>query len=227
VQPSLVLIPSPLLGPATWMPVASVLQRRGHDVRVADLRRVAQSAPPYWPCGVEAIVESAGDGPVLLVPHSNSGLYVPAVLEALGDQVRGVVFVDAALPQTGYYAQRAFLNTLVEADGRLPPWTSWWDEADVAELFPDAEVRARVEAEQQRMPLAYWEHPPPAPDGWDTVACSYLWFAEPYDSGAEQAAARNWPTRRAPGQHLHMLVDPETVATAVLELGQHAQRQKG
>lgn len=132
------LIPSPLLGPATWAPTARVLERRGRRTRVPSLQCVSRAAPPYWPAGVDAIVRSAGGEPVVLVPHSNSGLYIPAVIDAVGDPVRGVVFVDAALPGAGYYAQRDCLNTLAGADGLLPPWTSWWEESDVAELFPHA-----------------------------------------------------------------------------------------
>jgi pimeloyl-ACP methyl ester carboxylesterase len=221
VEPSFVLIPSPLLGPTTWEPTARVLELLGRRARVPSLQCVSSGAPPYWPAGVDAIVRSAGGEPVVLVPHSNSGLYVPAVIEALGDQVRGVVFVDAALPGVGYYAQRDFLNTLAGADGLLPPWTSWWEESDVAELFADAAMRARVEAEQARMPLAYYDHLPPAPDGWDRLPCAYIWFAEPYDTGAERASAHGWPTRHVPGNHLHMLVDPDAVAAAVLELAGH------
>jgi pimeloyl-ACP methyl ester carboxylesterase len=218
MQPSLVLIPSPLLGPASWEPTARAFESHGQHPKVPSLRCVSSAAPPYWPAGVDAIVQAAGSEPVVLVPHSNSGLYMPAVVDALGDQVRGVVFVDAALPGAGYIAQREFLTNLAGVDGRLPPWTAWWDESDVADLFPDAETRARVEAEQVRMPLAYWEHLPPAPDGWDRPPCAYLWFAEPYAAGAEQAAANGWPTRHVAGNHLHMLVDPDAVAAAVLEL---------
>jgi pimeloyl-ACP methyl ester carboxylesterase len=130
------------------------LKRRGRRAHVPSMHCVSRGAPPYWPAGVDAIVRAAGAEPVVLVPHSNSGLYVPAVIDALGDQVRGVVFVDAAFPGAGYFAQRDFLNTLAGADGLLPPWTSWWEQSDVAELFPNAELRARVEAEQARMPLA-------------------------------------------------------------------------
>lgn len=214
----IVLVPSPLLGPASWEPTARVLEQAGRRVRVASLQGVARSEPPYWPAGVDEIVRTVAGEPVVLVPHSNSGLYMPAVVDALGEQARGVVFVDSALPGAGYFAQRDFLNDLVDADGFLPPWTTWWDESDVAELFPDAEVRARVEAEQPRMPLGYYDHLPPAPEGWDRLPCAYLWFAVPYDAAADRAAARGWPTLHVPGQHLHMLVDPEAVASALLEL---------
>jgi len=216
--PSIILIHSPFLGPATWQSTAYVLANQGRGVRVPDLSVVAKSAPPYWPAGLDSIVRAAGDDPVVLVPHSNAGLYIPAVVEALGDQVRGVVFVDAALPGRGHYRTADFLKKLAAADGLLPPWTSWWDEADVAALFPNADVRALVEAEQPRMPLAYFEHLPPAPDGWATVPCGNVWFGEPYDQGAEQAANLGWPTAHLPGGHLQMLSDPPAIASAILEI---------
>ncbi|MEP7021006.1 MAG: hypothetical protein ABI808_10165 [Pseudonocardiales bacterium] len=183
-----------------------------------DLSAVAHSAPPYWPAGLESIIRTVADGPVVLVPHSNAGLFVPAVIKALGDQVRGVVFVDAALPGVGHHSKSDFLRRLATVDGLLPPWTSWWDEADVVDLFPNASVRAEVEAEQPRIPLAYYDHLPPAPDGWALPPCGYIWFGAPYDKGAEQTAQCGWPTAHLPGGHLHMLVDPDAVATAVLKM---------
>jgi hypothetical protein len=38
-----VLIPSPLVGPATWRWVAEALTSAGHDVAVPDLRRAAMT----------------------------------------------------------------------------------------------------------------------------------------------------------------------------------------
>ena len=219
MEPSLVLIHSPFLGPATWQSTARALAGDGRQVQVPSMLAVARSAPPYWPAGVDAITRSvADDEPVVLVPHSNAGLFVPAVVDALGDQVRGVVFVDAALPGAGHHTTSDFLSRLATADGLLPPWTSWWDDADVAEVFPNADVRAEVEAEQPRMPLAYYDHLPPAPPGWATPPCGYLWFGTPYDKGAAQAADFGWPTAHLPGNHLHMLADPDAVAAAVLQL---------
>jgi hypothetical protein len=88
-------------------------------------------------------------------------------------------------------------------------------------LFPNDEVRARVEAEQPRLPLAYYDHLPPALDGWDRPPCAYLWFGAPYDATAELASARGWTTRHLPGNHLQMLADPDAVADAVLDLAVH------
>jgi pimeloyl-ACP methyl ester carboxylesterase len=218
VAPTLILIHSPFLGPATWHPTARALQSRGRSARVPSLRAVAQSAPPYWPAGLDSIVEAAADDPVILVPHSNAGLFVPAVVDALGDQVRGTVFIDAALPGVGPHSARDFLRHLATADGYLPQWTSWWGDADVAELFPNAYVRAEVESEQPRMPLAYYDHLPPVTDGWAGPACGFLWFGPPYDKEAEQAAGYGWPTKHLPGKHLHMLIEPDAVATAILQI---------
>jgi pimeloyl-ACP methyl ester carboxylesterase len=187
-------------------------------VHVPSLLVVAASAPPYWPAGVDAICRPLGDEPVVLVPHSNAGLYVPAVIDRLGEQVRGVVFVDAALPSTGHLTTPEFLRRLVTTDGLLPPWTAWWDEADVADLFPDAETRAEVEAEQPRMPLGYYDHLPPARQDWAALPCGYLWFGAPYDQEAAQAAASGWPTAQLPGNHLHMLTDPDAAAGAILQM---------
>jgi pimeloyl-ACP methyl ester carboxylesterase len=218
VEPTFLLVPSVLLGPSTWELTAGVMERVGRRVRRPSLQGVARAAAPYWPAGVDAIVQAAGGESVILVLHSNSGLYAPVVVESLGEHVRGVVFVDAAFPEAGCNTQRDFLAGLVDPDGFLPPWTEWWDESDVAELFSDDKVRARVEAEQQRLPLAYYDHLPPVLDGWDQLPCAYLWFGEPYDEAANRAHARGWATKHVPGQHLHMLVAPEAVAGALLDL---------
>jgi pimeloyl-ACP methyl ester carboxylesterase len=216
--PSLILIHSPFLGPMTWQSTARALEAKERRAHVPSLLAVARCAPPYWPAGVDSIIRSAADEPVILLPHSNAGLYVPAVVEALGEQVRGVVFIDAALPGGGHHTTSEFLRRLATVDGLLPQWTSWWDEADVDALFPDAHVRAEVEAEQPRIPLAYYDHLPPAPHDWNAPLVGYIWFGRPYDKGAAQAAMLGWPTVHLPGGHLHMLNDPDAVAAAVLEM---------
>ena len=82
--------------------------------------------------------------PVVLVAHSNAGRLVPVVVQASPRPVVASVFVDAALPERrgptpGATAQRlAVLRGMAGDDGRLPPWTHWFDEAQVAPLFPNA-----------------------------------------------------------------------------------------
>jgi hypothetical protein len=90
-----VLISSPFPGPAVWEPVAVAL-RDGFGVTAVT------PAPPVPAAADPAVVLAAlrdrlpKRDDLVLVPHSNAGLYVPALVSAR--PVRGVVFVDAVLP---------------------------------------------------------------------------------------------------------------------------------
>lgn len=215
----LVLVPSPLLGPAVWTGVARTLRRRGRDVVV----------PPAYGdlAGPDDVVDHLrrsvpADVPVVLVPHSNSGLYAAAL--AAERDVAAVVFVDAGLPsdepatRTAPARFREFLASLAEPDGLLPVWTRWWPEDEVVALFPDPATRAEVEAEQHRVPLAYFDAAVPSPRGWADLPAAYLAFGHAYDAELAEAQRRGWPVRRLDGGHLHVLVDPAGVADALLGL---------
>ncbi|MEV6349154.1 hypothetical protein [Actinoplanes sp. NPDC051851] len=140
--PAYVLLHSLLLGPLTWAPVAAALTSRGATAIVPSLTTVTDpDHPPFWP-RVIAEVGAAVDrlppgGPVVLVAHSNAGLLVPSLVQASAHPVAGCVFVDADLPSgTGSSAastpgRLARLRTMATG-GRLPRWTEWWDEAEVA-----------------------------------------------------------------------------------------------
>jgi hypothetical protein len=159
---------------------------------------------------------------VVLVPHSNAGLYVAAL--AAERDVTAVVFVDAGLPSGGPStptapdAVRALLADLVEDDGLLPVWTRWWPAEEVDALLPDAAARAAVEAEQARLPLEYFDSAVPTPPGWEALPAAYLAFGDTYSGELLQAERRGWPVERMSGDHLHMLVDPDGVAEALLRL---------
>src|SRR5262249_46464772 len=102
--------------------------------------------------------------------------------------------------------------------GRLPQWTTWWDEDDVAVLFPDPQTRLRVSAEQPRLPLSYYEQQIPVPGGWDSRPCGYLLFGPPYDRMAHESRERGSDVDHVPGQHLHQLVDPDTVTARIVAM---------
>jgi len=217
--PSLALLPSPLLGSAVWQPVARVLADHGwHTV-------ICVAAPPVR-TGQDALDAFVAALPteqdLVVVPHSNAGVYVPELV--MQRRVVGAVFVDAVLPPgRGHVplAPPAFLDLLREKaddDGLLPVWTSWWDEADVMDLFPDAQTRARVEIEQQQLPLSYFESTLPIPQGWDDIPGAYLAFGDTYATERDQAAQRRWPVSTLSGGHLHMLIDPEKVAAELVAL---------
>jgi hypothetical protein len=217
-----VLIHSPSVGPATWAGVAGRLAARGVDVRVPDLTGVGRAAAPYWPAVVDAVRASLADAdasrPVVLVGHSNAGLFLPVIGASLARPIARRVFVDALLPEAAGSAPLAepefleFLRPRADADGVLPRWTDWFDDADVGELFPDADTQRVVLAEQPRLPLAYYQTAVPLPAGWTDEPGAYVLFSGPYEEHAERARDRGWPVHHLPGGHLHQLVAPDAVA---------------
>jgi hypothetical protein len=227
VDPAFVLVHSLLLGPLTWAPVAARLTALGAVSVVPSLLDVADGDPPFWPGVADRVNDAVSPlppgQPVVVVAHSNAGLFVPVIVAAARRPVAGCVFVDASLPaRTGptpaATPERLEFLRAKAADGRLPQWTTWWDEDDVARLFPDAPTRAAVSAEQSRLPLSYYEQRVPAPGGWDDRPCGYLLFGPPYDRVATEAGERGWDVDQVAGRHLHQLVDPDAVAARLLAM---------
>jgi hypothetical protein len=227
MQPVFVLVHSPSVGPSTWHPVAENLRAEGYQVRVPSLLHIGADAPPFWPRVADAVRDDLrqvpADSPVTLVVHSNAGLFLPTIRCALDHPVTASVFVDAALPaRTGAtpVASPEMLDFLrpMAVNGRLPRWTDWWDEADVAPMFPDPVMRRTVVDEQPTLPLSYYEQRVPVPDGWDDHPCSYVLFGPPYDDLAAEAGARGWRVAHLPGEHLHQVVDPAGTTRCLLEL---------
>ncbi|MFC4554320.1 alpha/beta fold hydrolase [Georgenia faecalis] len=211
----LVLLASPFLGPAAWEPVARALARLGHDVLVPEVP-APRAAADVLAAHLAAIPD---DRPVTLVPHSNAGTVVPALVARR--RVRGVVFVDAVVPAaSGRHpvappALVADLAPLADAAGDLPPWTSWFPPDAVDPLFPDRATRTRLEARLPRVPLAYLRDDVAVPDGWRDVPAAYLAFGDTYDAERRLAGELGWPVRTLTGGHLHLLADPDAVAAAV------------
>lgn len=200
-----VLVPSPLLGTATWAPVATCLLADGHGVVIAGVD--------------DAVGVATGLGSIVLVPHSNAGYRASHLSEQLG--TAPTVYVDAALPPVdasetvlappGFLE---FLAALVEPDGLLPPWTQWWD--DLGQLFPDEATRRAVEAEQPRLPLDYFRQRVPVALGWAAKPCAYVAFGQTYAEEIELARQQGWPVEVLDGEHLHQLHAPAEVADAIL-----------
>ncbi len=218
---TLLLIPSPLVGPASWTGVAAELRATlGRDAAVVDTGSARHPAEV-----TDAILRAASGLPdLILVPHSNAGLYVPQLTESL--EVAATVYVDAALaglgPDTAMAppALHAMLRGLVGSDGLLPPWTEWW--GDLTDLFPDQATRERVERSLPRLPLVYFDARLPVPAGWSRRPSAYLAFGDTYDEEVAFASSQGWPVTTIPGRHLHGLHDPAGVAREILRLAQMA-----
>ena len=130
----LLVLPSPLLGPVGYQPLADALRGLGHDVSIAECRE------PISPERLVADWSEAARPADVLIAHSNAGYLAPSVAEDAG--IGAVLFMDAALPPaTGRtrLAPPEFLATLAELaadDGRLPPWTRWWPAEEMSTILP-------------------------------------------------------------------------------------------
>ncbi|CAN5885445.1 hypothetical protein BH24ACT15_BH24ACT15_38200 [soil metagenome] len=214
------LLPSPLLGPAVWTPVERCFRDAGREVIGMDYL----GDPPRSPRDVSEAFETGvpHNRHVILLPHSNAGLYVPQLIAQR--QIVATVFIDAGLPPAAGTVPLAppglvdHLATLADDEGILPPWTQWFDEQEVAPLFPDAATRAKVEAEQHRLPLTYFQSMMDVPGGWIDHPAAYLGFGDTYAQEQQQANQWNWPVEVIGGHHLHMLVDPDLVTRHLIAL---------
>ena len=67
----IVLVHSPLVGPATWEAAAGILRERGCTVIVPDLTGALEGGAAYWPrqasAVVGAVLEAGSDAPVVSV----------------------------------------------------------------------------------------------------------------------------------------------------------------
>jgi len=224
-----VLVHSPSVGPATWQPVARLLADAGQQALVPSLAGIGAGPPPYWRRVLAAVTSdlaglSRGQ-PVVLVVHSNAGVFVPVLVPGLDQPVAQCIFADATIPALDTASTPMapaeflpFLAAKAGPDGLLPPWSAWWDEADTAALFPDPQTRLALTAQEPRLPLAYYQEDVPAPPGWADRPCAFLQFSAGYEEPSGLARSLGWPVRTIPGEHLHQVVDPAAVARALLDL---------
>lgn len=227
---ALVLVHSPLVGPATWDAVAGLVRQRGYEVLIPDLTGALADGPPYWSRQVAAITDSAAGRHVILAGHSGAGSLLGAAGEALG-RAEGYVFVDAGLPYPGQSWLQTAPPELAEqvramaTGGWLPPWSQWWGADAMAELLPDPQVRECYAADCPQLPLAMFEEIHPLAPGWPDGPCGYLRLSEAYQEPAEQAKALGWPVTERVSHHLAMVTDPELVAGPLLDLVRQLQRE--
>lgn len=207
-----VVLPSPLLGPLPYQPLAEALRRRGHAASVAECPE------PLSAAGVVEGWAAVAAGADALLAHSNAGYLAGSVAAAA--EVGRVVYVDAALPPVAGTTRLAppeliaTLTELADPSGLLPPWTRWWSEEEARRVLPGVWFD-RVDAVAPRVPLAYLasEHRPPS--GWVGQRAGYLAFGTTYAAELELARDAGWPVAQLAGHHCWHLVRPDEVAAAV------------
>jgi hypothetical protein len=217
----LLLVHSPLVGPATWDLVARYLAERGYEVTVPDLTATVAEPPPYLPRQAAVIAGSASGQPSILIGHSGAGLLLAAA-GALTGRARGYLFADAGLPIPG----RTWMETvppelasqvreMADARGWLPPWPRWWGEEVLAELIPDPDQRRGFAAGCPPLPLAMFEEAHPAVPDWPDAPGGYLQLSDAYHGQADMARDLGWPVITRDSHHLAPLTDPGMVAESL------------
>ncbi|CAN5499877.1 hypothetical protein BH23CHL2_BH23CHL2_34020 [soil metagenome] len=218
----LVLIHSPLVGPVTWTMVADALRRSGWEVRIPTLAQPDSPAGPFWSVHTQSAVGGlAGDPPdagYVLAGHSGAGLLLPHIGRALDGPVEAYIFVDAGLPHSELSRMAGpFGNVLQDLYARGERFPNW-DDATLREILPDADIRSRLLADLRPQPIAFWEEIIPDVDEWPDAPCGYLHFSPAYDDDAARAGSMGFAVHHMAAGHFHMLVDPDAVATAMLDL---------
>jgi thioesterase domain-containing protein len=223
--PTIVLVHSPFLGPASMRPLADALAARGWPAVLPDLR-VTVAAPPVHARLIgsfaDAIAEAEVAGPLVLVGHSGAGPLLPGFADALDHPVSALVFLDAGLPTPGRSWRDTAPPELFTAlrdqsrDGLLPNWPDWFPPDLLPRLVPDTVLRAQIAEEAPEVPLAFLKEARPSVQ-W-TGPAGYLRLSAAYDQDAAAARKLGWPVRRLDAHHLATATDPDAVADVLLEL---------
>lgn len=221
----LLLVHSPLVGCATWEPVATDLAADGYSVIAPDLAGTVTAGPPYHLRQARVIADSAAGREVILIGYSGGGSLLATIGAKLGQKVRGYIFVDARMPTPGCSWMQttspdlvAQLREMADSRGWLPPWSQWWGEEELTALLPDPALRQRFAAGCPRLPLAMFEEIDPLAPGWPDAPGGYLQLSEAYDDEAARARDLGWPVRELPSHHLALLTQPGQVAREIREL---------
>jgi hypothetical protein len=226
------LIHSPLVGAATWTPVAAELRQRGHETIVPDLTSALSGDADHASRQADLVAATIERGPVVLVAHSGAGPLLPLIAHRLAHQhitVLASVFVDAGLPHPGQSALDVLPPPAVEqlremtVEGWLPPWTSWWPPEQLRAMLPDEQLRSLLVDTCPRLPASLFSQVLPHLSDHELGTCSYVRLSSAYDTFANQAEQAGWPVHRLQGHHLAILTSPTEVADSLKEVADTAE----
>ena len=134
--------------------------------------------------------------------------------------VSAYVFVDTDIPVRTESRLDAMPNEIASQfrdaaeNGLLPPWPE-----DVFQHeIKDDEVRHRLVEELSPVPLAVYEEEIPLPDSWPNGPCAYIRLSNKYKPSEARAEAEGWAIYRFDGDHFFILVEPDLVASALLDI---------
>lgn len=209
---TVVLIHSPLVGPATWSALAPLLETSGFRVIIPQFRQALHSTPPFYPRIAQTIAEQVGStsGEINLIAHSGAGALVPGIIHRIRP-VQSACFVDALLPHPGKCwfdtaspDLAAYVRSLAKT-GRLPRWHEWWPKGSMESMLPDKTAAAEFISELKEVPVEYLEEIAPPDDLPAAVRSTYLQLSAGYTSEADEAERRGWLVGRLELAHLSLI----------------------
>jgi pimeloyl-ACP methyl ester carboxylesterase len=223
---TIVLIHSPLVDSTTWNYLAPALKQNGYSVVLAPLNNSSISPESWWRQDVEAAVTSLTElsSPYILVGHSGAGPLLPLIGQRLPTPPAGYIFVDAGIlwePNSRLgmmVAEDEVWGTEFEAYLREGGTFPNWEDEQLADIIPNAEMRRKLIHYLRPKPLSFFTETVPVPAGWDGVPCAYLQLSDTYTPYATTAQAKGWVVERMKGHHFSMMTDPDEVANVLIDL---------
>ena len=221
-EPTMLLVHSPLLTPATWDALRPHLESAGWRVVVLDLRTLVE-APSFHTAVCAAAASVTHGAPTVVVGHSRAGPYLPGIADAIGGDRPDVIFLDARLPHPGTswvgslpQEQATWLREMA-VSGRLPTWDTWFPADSLADVLPDPDQRRLV---LHGLPELSWrvvcEVLPEPGEAWNSARHIYLQLSAAYQSSAEQAEESGYRVRSLDANHLAMVTQPARVTDLLL-----------
>jgi hypothetical protein len=185
-------------------------------------------AAPYWRQRADTVQRALAAIPaeqsLILVGHSGAGPLLPVLRQALPQRVLDYLFVDAGLPHPGKSHLdeirliapdfAAELERDLLAGRRFPEWS----DEDPRDINPDDQARTELLAELRPRPLASFTEALPDIPGWPDAPRGYVLLSQAHEAAAEQARSAGWPVRAFDAGYFHMLVDPQAVTVALVEI---------
>lgn len=232
-RPVIVLVHSPVIGPASWGAVPDVFASVGTDVVVPNVVPMSNegSVTPFIGAASLAISQALPETAtsVLLVGQHEAGPLLPhlgAAQRAAGRSVAGYVMLNALLPKPyGARGANSMLDLIEAGDSgradalrglllegvRFPNWSA----ADLASHIPNEALREGVVADTHPRDFAWYAAPIPLVGEWPDAPVTYIHAAPECEWEARQATLRGWHIIRCDGGTFAALNEPAQVVAAI------------